>query len=49
MLRICESDADAQGAVEVDVAAMSGFAAKAAAADQERAAVELEELETAQR
>ena len=37
-----------QGAVEVDVAALSGFAAKAAAAAQERAAVEPGELETAQ-
>ena len=48
-IKFSESDADAQGAVEVDVAAMSGYyAAKAAAAAQERAAVEPEELETAQ-
>ena len=48
MQQISESDADALGAVEVDVAAISGYAAKAAAAAQERAAVEPEELETAQ-
>ena len=45
--QISESDADAQGAVEVDVAATSGCAAKAAAVAHERAAVEPEELETA--
>ena len=49
MLQISESDADAQeGAVEVHVVALSGYAAKAAAAAQERAAVEREELEAAQ-
>ena len=48
MQQISESDADAQGAVAIDVAAMSGYAAKAAAAAQERAAMEPEELETAQ-
>ena len=47
MQQISESDADAQGAVEVDVVALSGYAAKAVAATQEHAAVGPEELETA--
>ena len=46
MQQISESDADAEGAVEVDMAAITGFAAKSAAAAQERAAMEPEELET---
>ena len=46
--QISESDADAQCAVEIDVVALSGFVAKAAAAAQERAAVDPKELETAQ-
>ena len=48
MQRSSDRHAGAQGAVEVDVAALSGYAAKAKAAAQERAAVEPEELETAQ-
>ena len=47
MQQISESDADAQGAVEVDVVALSGYAAKAAAAAEESAAVGTDELETA--
>ena len=43
-----ESDAYAQGVIEVELSMISGYAAKAAAAAQERAAVELEKLETAQ-
>ena len=48
MQQISESDTDTQGAFEVDVVALSGYAAKAAAAAEERAAVKPEELETAQ-
>ena len=46
--QISESDAYAQGAVEVDVVALSGYAAKAATAAQERAVAEPEALVTAQ-
>ena len=47
-IKFSESDADAQGAVEVDVVALSGYAAKAVAATQEHAAVGPEELEAGQ-
>ena len=47
-IKFSESDADAQGAVEVDVVALSGYAAKAATAAQERAVAEPEALVTAQ-